>query len=150
MAIQILPGSHVDHGLSEDQLAWALGRVRELASPSGVTVSTVCLPAELGTVPCGLYGPAMGDEPVRDGHYQRRGDRPGESHVVVAPSRPTQRVTVIVGPHEGVDGLVLYTAFGGPAAPREPWDPSLDDAGRAASEAYWRDHALAVDAGAAS
>ena len=50
-------------------------------------------------------------------------------------------MTVIGGP-DGDDPCVLYTAFGGPAAPREPWDPSLDEAGWAASLAFWEAHAL--------
>jgi hypothetical protein len=40
--------------------------------------------------------------------------------------------------------MILYTAFGGPAAPREPGDPSLDgnEAGLAESKAFWAEHAL--------
>ena len=38
----------------------------------------------------------------------------------------------------------LFTAFYGPSAPKEPWDPSLSDEGRAESEAFWRTHALVV------
>lgn len=61
------------------------------------------------------------------------------------PSRQTRLLTVIAGPHEG-DGCVLYTAHGGPAAPREPWDPSLNDDAAALEEsrAFWSVHALSA------
>jgi len=38
-------------------------------------------------------------------------------------------VTVVCGPHDG-RAFVLFTAYAGRVAPQEPWDPSLDDAGR--------------------
>jgi hypothetical protein len=39
---------------------------------------------------------------------------------------------------------VLYTAYGGPQAPREPGDPAIKDfAEQAASEIFWSEHALA-------
>lgn len=37
---------------------------------------------------------------------------------------------------------ILYTAFGGPLAPREPGDPDLPAEERAESEAFWAEHAL--------
>jgi hypothetical protein len=36
---------------------------------------------------------------------------------------------------------IIYTAFGGPATPQEPGDPSCKDP--VASNAFWREHALA-------
>jgi hypothetical protein len=36
---------------------------------------------------------------------------------------------------------ILYTAFGGPAAPQEPGDPGCKDPEK--STTFWRDHALA-------
>jgi len=38
---------------------------------------------------------------------------------------------------------VLYTAYGGPVAPREPFDRSLDEEAKAESEKFWAEHALA-------
>lgn len=46
-----------------------------------------------------------------------------------------------MGPSEGA--IILYTAFGGPLAEREPFDPGLDDAAHETSKAFWRVHALA-------
>lgn len=139
--IAIIPESHLDHGLAIDQLAEALAFVE--LGPYPVTVATVELPEAAGTVPCALYGPSMGDESVPESevHYARRGDRAGESRLVRRPVRQTRLVTVVVGPHQGRE-RVLYTAYGGPSAPREPWELSGDD--KAESLAFWRDHALAV------
>lgn len=144
--IKIVSESHVDHGLRMPQLLYVLERAEANAEPGHVAVLTVLLPTDLGPATCALYGPAMGDEPIADDRVRlaRRGDRSGESRMLDAPLRETSRVTVIVGPH-GDDGLVLYTAFGGPSTPREPWDPSLGSAAeRAASVEFWSQHALAT------
>jgi len=168
--------SHVDHGLTAEQLRHLLDRFADRGS---FFLETIELPADLGTVPCGLYGPTMGDPPVSEEEvsYAHRGDRAWTSRLVEKPMRPTRKVTVIAGPHEAkcdhCDGTgecisldipygpnpltyrcpscegarakkfacVLYTAFGGSAAPQEHGDPSCKDP--AASAAFWREHALA-------
>jgi hypothetical protein len=160
--------SHVDHGLAEAQLRYLLDR---FADRESFFLETVELPSELGTVPCGLWGPAMGDSPVAEGEviYAHRGQRTWASRLVERPTRPTRLVTVVAGPHEEPcltcrgDGLapgsssrcpedrceggklrhacVLYTAFGGPSAPQEPEDPGCKDLAK--SSAFWRAHALA-------
>jgi hypothetical protein len=84
----------------------------------------------------------MGDEPVDEREVVRivRNGRPCESRMIERAMRPVRIMTVIIGP----DGM-LYTAFGGPPAEREPGDPSLaedPDALRAA-QAFWKLHALA-------
>ena len=161
--------SHVDHSLTAAQLHYLL---EHFAGRATFFLETITLPEDLGTVPCGLYGPCMGDPPIveADVSYARRGDRAWLSRLVDRPSRQTRRVTVIAGPHEetcprchagdlvaGVDleerrpcdtcdggkikhACVLYTAFGGPAAPQEPGDPRCTDL--AASTAFWHTHAL--------
>ena len=131
--------SHVDHGLSEPQLRYLLDRFADRAA---FFLETIELPEDLGTAPCGLYGPAMGDPPVaeHDVVHEVRGTRAWTSRLVERPARPTRKVTVIAGPHDG-HACVLYTAFGGPATPQEPGDPGCKDP--AASAAFWRDHALA-------
>ena len=56
-------------------------------------------------------------------------------------------MTVVAGPHDG-HPCVLYTAYGGPIAPREPWDPALTDTlgiDLAASLTFWREHALSKE-----
>lgn len=142
----ILPESHVDHGLTRAQLEAALALVQLGDDP--VTVATVELPEDVGTVPCGLYGPIMGDAPVPDSEtfYAPRGSREGMSRMTRRPMRQTRTITLIVGPHEGFRH-VLYTAFGGPAAPREPWDPTLSVDEERESLAFWAEHALAAQGG---
>lgn len=131
--------SHLDHGLTADQVAHIFAR---FADRSEFFIETFELPEELGTVPCGLYGPAMGDQPIVVAFRQRRGTRQHESRLVAAPTRPTRTVTVIAGPHADLP-CVLFTAFGGPLTPKEDADPTLRDDERAASEAFWSEHALA-------
>lgn len=133
------PDSHVDHGLTEAQLDYLLQR---FADRGAFFIETITLPLELGTVPCGIYGPLVGDAAVHDDAviYARRGDRTWDSRLIDRPAREQRQVTVIAGPHDG-HACVLYTAFGGPAAPQEPGDPGCKDP--AESAAFWRDHALA-------
>lgn len=133
----------MDHGLTDAQLEHLLER---FADRAGFLIETVELPAELGLTRCALYGPAMGDAPVAEADvlYARRAGRAGDSRMVRRHQRPTALVTVVAGPHDG-QPCVLYTAYPGPAAPREPWDPGLDDAGRAEAEAFWAQHALSTD-----
>lgn len=135
--------SHLDHGLTDEQVKYLLTLE---VSDGGIVTKTIKLPEALGTVPCALYGPSMNDDPVleSDVTYAVRGERAGVSRLVDRPSRPTQFVTVIAGPHDGLHD-VLHTAFGGPPAPREPWelDEGCDD--RAVSEAFWLEHALAIE-----
>lgn len=131
--------SHVDHGLTEAQLRYLLDR---FADREAFFIETVTLPPELGTVPCGLYGPLMGDPPIREDEvtYAVRGTRAWASRLTTLPARQQHEVTVIAGPHEE-HACILYTAFGGPLAPQEPGDPACKDL--AASTAFWREHALA-------
>jgi hypothetical protein len=133
------PDSHVDHGLTEAQLQHLL---ECFADRSGFFVETITLPSDLGTVPCGLYGPAMGDPAIREDEitHARRGERAWDSRLIDLPTRQQHEVTVIAGPHDG-HACVLYTAFGGPAAPQEPGDPGCKDP--STSAAFWRQHALA-------
>lgn len=141
--IKVLEASHVDHGLTVEQLEWLL----DVALLSGayadgylehphVVALTYELPEALGTVPCGLHGPAVGDAPVPESEvtYAARGERAYESRLCARPVRQVRQVSLITGP-AGDEPLVLYTAFGGPVAPREMADPSR-------SEAFWRQHAL--------
>jgi len=135
--IQRIEASHCDHNISDEQLAYILGSLDET---EGVAIRQVTLPDNLGTVPCGLFGPIMGDEPVTEDEvtYDVRGGRTGSSRLVAREPRQVKTVTVISGPYED-KACVLYTAFGGPAAPREPFeDPCAE------SVEFWKLHALAV------
>lgn len=141
--------SHLDHALTIAQVDYLLER---FADRDAFFIETIELPENLGTVPCALYGPTMGDVPIELGTlyitYERRGDRSYASRLISLPPRPTRMVTVIAGPHEGIP-CVLFTAFGGPLAPREPGDPTLHamaepekTAELEKSEAFWAVHAL--------
>jgi hypothetical protein len=141
--LKVHTDSHLDHGLTPDHVAWLLER---FAARSGFFLETVELPWYLGPLTCGLHGPIMGDEPVPEGevNYARRGNRSGESRMCDRPARETRLVTVIAGPH-GDEPCVLYTAFGGPSAPREPWDAGIKtDSEREASVLFWEAHALSA------
>lgn len=142
MAIVILADSHLDHGLTGPQIAHLLLTFEER---DGFFIETLELPAALGALPCALRGPAMGEPPVGSDApvvYERRGGRAYDSRLVDWERTTTRLVTVIAGPHEG-HPCVLYTAYGGPLAPKEPGDPTLKPEEREASEAFWSEHALA-------
>jgi len=91
--------SHVDHGLTDKQVDFLL---EKFAGRSEFFIETVELPEELGTVPCGIHGPIMGDEPVAedDVHYEERNDRPYKSRLITREPRQVCQVSVIAGPHE--------------------------------------------------
>jgi hypothetical protein len=118
--------SHLDHGLTEAQVNHIFERYRELTPPEGVFIETFEMPAELGNVPCGLYGPVMGDEPIPEEEvvYGKRGQREYTSRLIDRPVRQVQEVTIIAGPHDD-QPCVLFTAFGGPLTPKEIGDPTL-------------------------
>ena len=130
--------SHLDHGLTDAQVAWLLAG---FAGREAFFIETVTLPEDLGTVPCGLYGPLMGDPPMTDDQCEivNRPGRDWPSRLVDRPKRPTRKVTVIAGPHDG-HPCVLFTAYGGPSAPQEPADPGCRDV--TLSQSFWREHAL--------
>jgi hypothetical protein len=140
--MQITIDSHADHSLTAEHLTFILAR---FGDREAFFLETVTLPDELPSLPCGLHGPLMGDEPVAETEsaYVVRGTRPSASRVCARPTRMVRTMTVIGGPHEGA--TILYTAYGGPSAPREPFDPGLDDAGREASRAFWAEHALTIE-----
>lgn len=135
--------SHLDHGLTVEQVAYILDLFK---GRNSFFIETFNLPRKLGEVPCALYGPIMGDPPVAERyvHYASRGGRKTMSRLVNRKVRMVNLMSVIAGPHGDLQCL-LYTAFGGPVAPREPGDPGLQsDKDIAESEAFWSEHALAV------
>ncbi len=131
---------HADHGITEDQMSFVFGFLSE-ANPEGFFIKQVTIPANLGSVPCGLYGPAMGDEPVAESEVQNiaRGEREWTDRLVDRPFRPVDYVQVIG--IRGEDGkFTLFTVYGGPLAPQNPADPSNNDPESA--KAWWAEHAL--------
>jgi len=142
--MKITADSHTDHALTPAHLAWIVETFGDL---DAFAIRTVTMPAHLSDLPCALHGPCVGGLPIleRDVFYRKRGERVGESRMVVGESRPSRWLTVIVGPHDGE--IILFTAFGGPMAPREPFDPALADRPdeHAESVAFWGAHALATE-----
>lgn len=138
----IKDASHLDHGLTEAHGMWLINRYRDR---DAFFIETIELPENLPAIPCGLHGPAVGDAPVPDSEckYVRRAGRARESRTCKRAPQMTRTITVIAGPHDG-DPCVLFTAYGGPLAPREPWDASMSDAQRAESIAFWAQHALSI------
>jgi hypothetical protein len=141
----IQPESHVDHVPASVIEAVTLACADMVNPDKRLIIETLDLPEAAGTVACALYGPAMGDPPISEDEVQYR-VRPGRSwpsRMVARPVRQTRILTLVAGPHDGHD-LVLYTCYGGPAAPRELNDPDLEPADSAASIEFWKDHALAT------
>lgn len=139
----ISPESHLDHGLELHHIRFILDR---FAHHVGNFAETVELDQWMNPLPCSLYGPIMGDEPVDplDVDYRRRGNRAWSSPILVSkPNRWSTQLTVIGGPDQ-FGQTILYTAFGGPLAPQEPGDPNCVDV--AASEEFWSHHALSYQA----
>lgn len=130
--------SHFDHGLNEAQVAFVMER---FADRNAFFIETVELPEALGTVPCGLHGPLVGDAPVEESEvtYAKRGTRAWLSRLVDRPMQQVRTVTVIAGPH-GDEPCIVYTMYGGPLAPQEPDDPGCKDV--VASRQFWTTHAL--------
>jgi hypothetical protein len=144
----IVPGvSHTDH-LPAAVLDWALCQI----DAAGFGIHTLTLPESFPAQPCDLIGPATG-LPVPNPEAIVLGYRPGRryaSRLVRVEPVPTREITVIAGPAgddvpgESPETIILYTAFAGPAAPREPDDPSLPDEEVAAATAFWAEHALVL------
>lgn len=90
--------SHLDHDLTNAQVAFIMER---FANRDAFFIETVELPSELGTVPCGLYGPLVGDPPIAEPEvsYAARGTRAWKSRLVAKPMRASRLLTVIAGPH---------------------------------------------------
>lgn len=137
--------SHRDHNLTDDHIAFILERFKY---KTGAFIETVKLPDDLPGLPCALHGPIMGDEPIPSAHVVnwKRGTRSWTSRLCGRAPRLSRLVTVIGGPHDG-HACVMFTAYGGPLAPREPDDPSIaasDTIEREESIAFWSEHALSL------
>lgn len=137
--ITILPESHTDHGIRDAQRDYVLGALDGLTEADvrgGAVVRTIELPAQLGTVPCGLHL----NVPDAECYHAARGDRPYTSRMCRRSPRAVHEVTAVVVWHKSQ--IVLATMHGGPAAPREPGDPGLPESERAESEEFWSRAAL--------
>lgn len=138
--MKIVPESHVDHALTPAHIRFLM---KKFGSRKAFFIKTVRLPRDLAPLPCDLHGPLVGEPAVAESEatYVRRGNRAGESRMCHRPTILVRQMTVIGGLFNGQ--MALFTAYGGPAAPREPWDPSLKSAAeRRESETFWKRHAL--------
>jgi len=137
--MDITAASHLDHNLSPAHVAFIRER---FGDRTAFFLETVELPEGLPAVPCNLHGPATGSDPVLEAEvfYEVRGARKGPSRMCARPPIQVRTLTVIGGPHEG--RCILFTAYGGPCAPREPWDETLDSTGYGEAVDFWGRHAL--------
>ena len=143
MALEI---QHGDHGIAPEQWAYIEGEL-EKDPPTSFFIREIQLPAEVGQAVCGIHGPSMGDAPVsrEEVTTELRGE-PGTPNrwpdpIVERPSRRVPYVQVI-GNITPEGGLVIYTCYGGPLAPRNPLDPNQDEASAKAAAEFWAVHAL--------
>lgn len=138
--MKLVAASHLDHFLTSAHVEFILTR---FADRKAFFIETFELPSDLPGLPLGIHGPIVGDPPVPEEEvtYEVRGTRAGPSRLCSRAPRTTQTITVIAGPN-AEHACVLYTAYGGPAALREPWDPSLTPEEKAQSVAFWQEHAL--------
>lgn len=145
--LSILPKlSHLDHGLTPAHVEWLLAVAEPDANDAGITVATIGVPDVLSALEHRLYGPMECDGAIAESEA-RYIVRPGRSHasrVVDRPARATRRLTFVAGPHGDLP-FVLYTAYGGSAAPREPGDRTIMtfDA-LAEARLFWSTHALGI------
>jgi hypothetical protein len=130
--------SHFDHGLTAAQVDHVMQRFADRAA---FFIETIELPEALGTVPCGLHGPLVGNASIdeTDVTYAKRGTRAWDSRLVDRPAQQVRTVTVIAGPHEE-ESCIVFTMYGGPCAPQEPGDPGCKDV--PVSRTFWSEHAL--------
>jgi hypothetical protein len=139
VSMEITVASHLDHNLSPAHVALIRER---FGDRTAFFLETITLPPELPDLLCNLHGPATGEDSVLEAEvsYEIRGNRKGPSRLCKRQPVSVRVMTVIGGPHEGE--CILYTAYGGPVAPREPWDETLDVQGREEATAFWTRHAL--------
>lgn len=134
---------HADHGIGEAHKAVITALFEEAGD--GFLLKTVTLPEGCPDLMSGIHGPIVGDErvPYTEVHWARRGDRKGLSRLCNRPSRSTPLMTVI-GVREG-ERVKVFTAYGGPAAPREITDHSMPPEAAEEAIAFWSMHALSAE-----
>ena len=143
---------HKDHGINDDQ--WAFVRLeimsrlyKGMIRSDKVFKLSLEIPNYLGTVPCGLHGPAMMDDPILDSEVtmKARGDREWKDRLIDRPTREVKYVQVIGSNFTDSDGknwVLIFTCYGGPLSPQNPDDPSNEDPD--AARAFWSEHALSM------
>jgi len=121
--------AHDDHDLQPEHLDF-IDEV--LADWDGSFLLKVFpLPDTCASLPSALYGPSVGDEPIKEDQvtYKKRNKRRGPSRLIDAPTRPARNIALI-GMRVTSGELMLFTAYGTQAehpSPREWWDiPQID------------------------
>ena len=140
--LKITSDSHTDHALTQDHLDFILAT---FADKDAFFIETLELPERLSGLPSAIYGPIVGDSPVNDEDVTMavRGDRKGVSRMVQRKARLSRQLTVIAGPHKE-EPCILFTAYGGPCAPKEPFDCEEGSDERSQSDEFWDKHAFAA------
>ena len=112
MALVVGHESHLDHGITVAMLMYVLNKFK---NKRGFFIETITLPRNLGEVPCGLYGPAMGDSPIPRGEVRmaKRPGRRGPTPMIDLPPRLTRKLTVIAGPEAEFDPFWGVTPVAG-------------------------------------
>jgi hypothetical protein len=133
--MKITDKSHLDHGLSARLVALI---AEKYADRKAFFIDSFNIPEDEPPVSCAL----LDSVPEHLVFYRQRAGRKTWTRLCALPPRKSSIVTVIAGP-SGDEPCVLYTAYGGPLAPREPGDADIRTAeDAAASFVFWRTHAL--------
>ena len=148
MPISIHTDSHTDHSIPEIVQGYVLVQFDDRESFFVETVTypesaeSVSGPVDLPAVPCDLHL----NVPDNECRHAPRGDREYASRLCRRAPRMVREVTIVAGPHpEDPDaGMIVFTMYGGPAAPQEPGDPRLPEDRRAESVAFWSRAALSA------
>lgn len=129
------PRSHMkDHADTQLEKFVPLALRRIESKNKEFVVATIDFGVEIGATNCVKTEP--GDEVV----FVQREGRNGETRFVKGKSRtPTSMLTVVL--KKTREGYLLITAYFGPKAPPEPWDPHAE----ADSEEFWNTHALVIE-----
>lgn len=138
-------GSHVaDHKAFD--LLW---RAVPLITAKGETVvaRNVDTGEYIGKDHCTYVSPWV-NTPAIKFYFAKRGNREGYSRMVEGMNPiPTRHVSVVLVWNEKGDCYNAITCYAGLLAPREPWDPTLQDdpAALTESKAFWAAHAIIHD-----
>ena len=138
--------AHGDHGLDADHLAFIDEALSDWNGEFILKVLT--LPTRCLSLRCGLYGPSVGDDPIGEDRvsYEKRGNRPGPSRLIDAPTRPARNM-VVIGMRVEDGTLMLFTAYGTRSdnpAPREWWDSGMKPHEAMEAATFWSSHALST------
>ncbi len=134
---------HTDHGVTLATLDWALAQIQ----PTGFFLRTLTLPDSHVDLENGLYGPSSGDAPIQESevYYAKRTEDRPESRMITKGIKRATRLITLIGMCNPDGSVTVFTAYGGPAAEREPNDPTLrTDEEKSAAAAFWAVHAIAA------